>query len=155
MMNYHQALMYLNGLYKNPSAALPASAPPSNDDVKKPKNEVEELLVKIYSNQAAVHIQKRNWQRAVETCDKGLAKDSQNSKLLFRKGKALAELGHYEKGVKILKDLLQTAPEETAKINVELAHQDALEKEREKKLKQKFKGFLNKEKNENVLSKDP
>lgn len=90
-----------------------------------PDVQADIMLDKIYSNMSQCHIKRENWKRAMETADKvrpslyehesplfmypifqALAKNSLNTKALFRKGKALGELGQFEKSQKILDDLL-------------------------------------------------
>lgn len=84
------------------------------------------MLEKIYSNMSVCHLKQSNWKRAIETADKvnivfllrstttsqkrhlkALAQNGNNFKALFRKAKALGELGHFEKAEKILEELLE------------------------------------------------
>ncbi|TCD64909.1 hypothetical protein EIP91_003445 [Steccherinum ochraceum] len=145
---YHEATFYLSGIYKNAmSTAMPANGG-------EPQTDADIMLDKIYSNMSMCHIKRQNWKRAVETADKALSKNSLNTKALFRKGKALGELGHFEKAEKILNDLLTKEVPESEKtaIKAELVRLKAMDKEREKEHNKKFKGFLNrgeKEKGEN------
>ncbi|KAI0777062.1 hypothetical protein BC629DRAFT_1525112 [Irpex lacteus] len=141
--------MYLNGITKNVESAM---ARDKGGDVvdesadAKPKTEADELLEKIYSNMAACHIKKNNWKRAVETADKALAKNSKNSKALFRKAKALGELGYFEKAEAMLTELLKEDPPDAPIIQAELTRLRAAEKVREKEYNKRFKGFLNRDK---------
>jgi len=154
LMSYHGALMYLLGLDKNALQSLgmvaPTPAAPIDEsssdkkDKEKEKNEVDEILEKIYSNMAACHIKNGNYQRAVETADKALAKNENNGKAMFRKAKALGELGYFEKAVKILKDLKEKVPADAASADQEIARLTVIDKERERVHKKKMKGFLNK-----------
>ncbi|KIM24390.1 hypothetical protein M408DRAFT_34382, partial [Serendipita vermifera MAFF 305830] len=105
--------------------------------------QVDDLLAKIYSNQSACHMKRSNWKRAVETADKALAKNPDNYKAQFRKGKAQAEMGYIEKALATLEDLLKKDESQKAAITAEIARIKAADKEREKKHNQKFKGFLN------------
>ncbi|KAH8100824.1 hypothetical protein BXZ70DRAFT_936055 [Cristinia sonorae] len=142
---YHESTFYLTGIYKNAmSTAMPSPAE-APSDVKTPKTEADIMLDKIYSNMTQCHIKRENWKRAIETADKALSKNSLNTKALFRKGKALGELGHFEKAEKIMDDLLtKSIPDsEKAAIKTELARLRAMDKEREKEHNKKFKGFLN------------
>lgn len=79
---------------------------------------------------SACHTKLENWQRTVETADKvselfsyclpsclnlraalqALAINKDNLKALFRKGKALGEMGWFEKAEVILSDLLTKNP---------------------------------------------
>lgn len=111
---------------------------------KKVMSEVDDLLGKIYSNQSACHMKKGNWRRALETADKALAKNANNFKAQFRKGKAQAEMGYVEKSLATLEDLLKKDESQKAAITAEIARIKAADREREKKHNQKFKGFLNK-----------
>jgi tetratricopeptide (TPR) repeat protein len=151
LLSYHQALMYLLGLDKNalqsigmvsPAPAAPADA--SADSKEKEKNEVDEILEKVYSNMAACHLKNGNFQRAVETADKALAKNENNGKAMFRKAKALGELGYFEKAVKILEDLKKKSPADVASADQEIARLTVIDNERERVHKKKMKGFLNK-----------
>ncbi|GBE87965.1 hypothetical protein BKA93DRAFT_793376 [Sparassis latifolia] len=147
LRSYHEALLYLNGIDKTPLAPLTAQTEPVVDGAAKakPKTEVDEMLEKIYSNQSACHLKRGNWKRAIETADKALTQNADNYKALFRKAKALGELGFFEKAEKILEDLLQKNPSDAPAINAELTRLRAIDKVREKVHNQKFKGFLNRE----------
>ncbi|KAI0342797.1 TPR-like protein [Trametopsis cervina] len=146
---YHEALMYLNGISKNMQQAMSTSASSAQDEEEnKPKTESDEMLEKIYSNMAACHIKQSNWKRAVETADKALAKNSKNSKALFRKAKGLGEQGFFERAEKILEELLKEDSADGPAIRAELARLRAADKVREKAHNQKFKGFLNRDKGE-------
>ena len=88
-----------------------------------------------------------------------LAKNPDNYKAQFRKGKAQAEMGYIEKALVTLEDLIKKDESrefylgillhllqpvaEKAAITAEIARIKAADKEREKKHNQKFKGFLN------------
>ncbi|KAI0690150.1 hypothetical protein BC835DRAFT_1407601 [Cytidiella melzeri] len=150
LRSYHEALMYLNGITKNMQQAMTKSTPNGADEDAdtKPKTEWDEMLSKIYSNMSACHIKQGNWKRAVETADKALAKNSKNSKALFRKAKGLGEQGYFEKSEKILEDLLKEDPADGPVIQAELTRLRAADKVREKAHNQKFKGFLNRDKSE-------
>ncbi|EED81198.1 predicted protein [Postia placenta Mad-698-R] len=146
----HKALMYLNGIDKN--ALSPMTAITSGSIVdgaaneQKKKTEADEILEKVYSNMAACHLKQSNWKRAIETADKAIAQNADCYKALFRKAKALGELGFFEKAEKILEDLLKKDEADAPTLNAELARLRAVDKEREKAHNQKFKGFLNREK---------
>ncbi|KAF6757184.1 hypothetical protein DFP72DRAFT_891903 [Ephemerocybe angulata] len=151
LRSYHEALMYLLGLDKNALASMGmAPQPPSSTDAKdgkaKEKTEVDEIVEKIYANMSACHLKNENWKRAVEAADKALAKNENNTKALFRKGKALGELGFYEKAVKVLEDLKTKSPGEAASVDAELARLKAIDDERERAHRKKLKGFLSKDK---------
>ncbi|PPQ76239.1 hypothetical protein CVT26_008147 [Gymnopilus dilepis] len=132
LKSYHEALMYLLGLDKNALQSIgiapqPASSSDPTDGGKiKEKTEVDEIVEKIYANMSACHLKNQNWKRAVETADKALAKNENNYKAMFRKGKALGEQGFFEKALK------------------EIARLKAIDDERERVHKKKMKGFLNK-----------
>ena len=95
--------------------------------------QVDEIIEKIYANMSACHLKNQNWKRAQETADKvglrissflffflknspdgawsqALAKNENNYKAMFRKGKALGEQGFFEKALKILEDLKTKNP---------------------------------------------
>ncbi|KAJ3554498.1 hypothetical protein NM688_g3079 [Phlebia brevispora] len=149
LRSYHEAVMYLEGITRNAASSMglapnAGSADSSGDP--KPKTEADELLEKIYSNMAACQIKKGNWKRAVECADKALAKNPKNTKAGFRKGKALGEMGYFEKADKILSDLLTQDPPDGPAIKAELERLRKLDKELEKKHNQKLRGFLNREK---------
>lgn len=134
---------------------------------------------------AACHIKNGNYQRAVETADKvrsrpnqhvfahkriphiiqALAKNENNGKAMFRKAKALGELGYFEKAVKILEDLKKKSPTgkrllsclaphcarytnsitftDVASADQEIARLTVIDNERERVHKKKMKGKSN------------
>ncbi|TFK45861.1 TPR-like protein [Heliocybe sulcata] len=143
LRSYHEALMYLHGLN---TTASQAASPAGGESTKNQNPEIDEMLEKIYNNMSACHMKQGNWQRALDTADKALKKNEKNYKALFRKGKALGELGYFEKSEKILEDLLQKNPSDAPIVNHELTRLRAVEKERERVANKKFKGFLLKEK---------
>ncbi|KIK10190.1 hypothetical protein K443DRAFT_670815 [Laccaria amethystina LaAM-08-1] len=147
LRSYHESLMFLVGLDKNALQSVgmvpkPTSGDPVSDA--KEKTEVDEIVEKIYANMAACHMKNENWKRVVETADKALAKNENNYKAMFRKGKALGEQGFFEKSVKILEDLKSKNPTDAAAVDQEIARLRVIDNEREKVHKQKMKGFLNK-----------
>ncbi|TFY78053.1 hypothetical protein EWM64_g5959 [Hericium alpestre] len=148
LMGYHQSLLYLQGIDKSglKSALSPAPSLAEAGAPKQEKTVADEMIEKIYANMAACHIKQENWKRALETADKALAKNADNYKALFRKGKALGELGYFERAEKILEDLLQKNPADAAGVNAELSRLRAIDKERERVHNQKLKGWLNREK---------
>jgi len=160
LKSYHEALMYLLGLDKNALQSLGMSAPPSADvtDTSKGKErtEVDDILEKIYANMSACHLKNQNWRRALETADKALAKNENNYKAMFRKGKALGEQGFFDKALAVLEDLRKKNPADDTLVAQEITRLRALDNEREKAHKQKMKGFLNKaDKKGSFLSDDP
>jgi tetratricopeptide (TPR) repeat protein len=145
---YHESLFYLLGLDKNAMQSIGlAKSSPEGADAKE-KTEADEMIEKIYANMAACHIKNENWKRAVETADKALAKNENNYKAIFRKGKALGELGFFEKSLKVLEDLKTKNPSDAAMVDGEIARLRAIDNERERVHKQKLKGFLNRDKGE-------
>jgi len=155
LWKYHEAILYLKGIYKNESSPIPGQAPPETSDIKKPKTEADEILVKIYSNMSACHIKQGNWKRAIETADKALAKDSENQKALFRKGKALGELGFFEKAEKLLSDLLAKDSADSVAIQAELVRLKTMDKEREKAHNKKMRGWLSRDKGKGIDDGEP
>ena len=91
---------------------------------------------------------------------KALAKNENNYKAMFRKGKALGEQGFFEKAVKILEDLKKKNPSGThtqsftrpqldltfyadaAVVDQEVARLRAIDDERERAHRKKLKGML-------------
>lgn len=148
LWSYHESLMYLRGL--NTTATQATSG---QEGSKNP--EIEGLLEKIYANQSACHLKQQNWKRALETAEQALKKNEKNYKAMFRKGKALGELGYFEKCEKTLREVIEKSPEDAPGVEAELERLRVLEKERERVANQKFKGFLlNKEKSEKALGID-
>ncbi|KAJ7104031.1 TPR-like protein [Mycena belliarum] len=161
LMSYHGSLLYLLGLDKNalqsmgmgspappPPAASSSSAPGAADPKAKEKTEVDEIIEKIYANMSACHLKNKNWKRALETADKALAKNDSNYKAMFRKAKAQAELGYFERAVKLLEELKTKSPADAALADAELTRLRALDKERERANNKKLKGFLTRDKGE-------
>jgi len=160
LKSYHEALMYLLGLDKNALQSLGMSASPPADVTDaskgKEKTEVDDILEKIYANMSACHLKNQNWKRALETADKALAKNENNYKAMFRKGKALGEQGFFEKALSVLEELKKKNPIDDILVSQEIARLRALDNERERARKQRMKGFLNKaDKKGAFLSDDP
>ncbi|KAF9048424.1 hypothetical protein BJ165DRAFT_1459447 [Panaeolus papilionaceus] len=160
LRSYHEALMYLLGLDKNALQSIGiASRPVSNASdagKEKEKTEVDDIIEKIYANMSACHLKNGNWKRAQESAEKALAKNENNYKAMFRKGKALGEQGFFEKAQKVLEDLKKKNPADAALADQEIARLKAIDDEREKAHKKKMKGFLNKaEKKGTALFDDP
>lgn len=157
LRNYHESLMYLQGLDKNALESIgiksPNAAPPADDgqtdeqkdaEKKKEKTIVDEMLEKIYSNMAACQIKNKKWDRAIECANKALAKNEDNHKALYRKAKALAEQGFFDRSKKVFEELKKKNPKDTASIDTEIAHYKRIDDEKEKANSKKLKGFLNK-----------
>jgi hypothetical protein len=143
--------------------------------------QVDEIVEKIYANMSACHLKNENWQRAVETANKvgtpvwpalffycsskhhqALAKNEDNYKAMFRKGKALGELGFFDKAEKVLEELKTKSPSGLFSVTrhpsllfflivpildapgatAEIARLRALDQAREKAHKLKLKGLL-------------
>ncbi|KAH7930201.1 TPR-like protein [Leucogyrophana mollusca] len=155
LRSYHEALMYLHGIDKNAlkSLGVPSSSPPAaavdeaaGAKAVNEKTEVDIMLERIYANMSACHLKQGNWKRALDTADKALAKNESNPKAMFRKAKALGELGYFEKAEKILEDLKKKSPSEGPMADAELARLRAADKERQKAHDQKMRGWLSREK---------
>ncbi|KAL4072683.1 hypothetical protein V8B97DRAFT_1917054 [Scleroderma yunnanense] len=131
--------MYLLGLDKSALSALGMASAESNPDE---MTEVDVMLEKIHANISACHIKQGNWKRALETAEKALAKNSTNSKALFRKGKAQAELGYVEKAEETLLEVKRISPGEAELVDAELSRLHARERERQKVADQKMRGWL-------------
>ncbi|KAL1727292.1 hypothetical protein EV714DRAFT_217567 [Schizophyllum commune] len=149
LMSYHSSLMYLNGLDKNAMAAVSGKQNqpepnPNGGAPTSPKTEAHEILEKVYANMAACHIKNSNWKRAIETAAKALAKNPDNTKALFRKGKAECEDGYIERGIRTLEEVKKKNPAESASVDAEIARFRAIDAQKEKEHKKKMKGFLNK-----------
>ncbi|RDB25953.1 Tetratricopeptide repeat protein 9B [Hypsizygus marmoreus] len=140
LLAYHEASIASDLLSRSSSAPTPSK---DGKEVKE-KTEVDEILEKIYANMSACHIKNQNWQRAVDTANKALAKNENNYKAMFRKGKALGEQGFFEKAVKILEEVKEKNPSDKSIVDAELTRLRAIDNERERANKQKLKGFLNK-----------
>ncbi|KAH7106213.1 hypothetical protein BKA62DRAFT_686370 [Auriculariales sp. MPI-PUGE-AT-0066] len=143
LMGYHQSLLWVQGLDKS---ALPGYAAPDPNSKNQQKSEIDDILEKIHSNMSACHVKNGNWKRAMESADKAIAKNDKNYKAIFRKGKALGELGYFEKAEKLLTQLKKDNPTDEAIIDAELARQHAKDKERERIHSKKFRGFLSNKK---------
>ncbi|KAG5646945.1 hypothetical protein DXG03_001668 [Asterophora parasitica] len=159
LMPYHEALMFLKGLDKNAleSIGVGSSAPPPKDkDGKeiKEKTEVDELIEKIYANMSACHLKNENWKRVVATADQVLSKNETHYKVLYRKGKALGELGFHEKAVKILEVVKEKSPADAVAVDEAIAKFRKLDKESERAHKNKMRGFLNRPEKEKASAAD-
>jgi len=150
LRSYHESLMYVLGIDKNALKGLTGNIPPEppavGEDKNQEKTEVDEMVEKIYANMSACHLKNENWQRALECANKALAKNENNYKAMFRKGKALGELGFFQKSVKVLDELKTKSPADAPGATTEIARLRALDQAREKAHKQKLKGFLSREK---------
>jgi len=150
---YHEALLYLKGLDSNTTDVVAGNSG-DQSDMSPEKKEINAIIEKVYSNMCACHIKQGKWQRAIDTADKVLAKNEENVKAKFRKGKALGELGFFEKANGILEDLLkanESGPDAPA-IKAELQRFKVMEREVTKKADTKMRGFLNKDKS--LLAKE-
>jgi len=155
LRSYHETLMYLIGIDKNALKSLgmgPQSSHSSTSAVdqaagaKEELTEADMILEKVYANMSACHIKQENWKRAVDTADKALSKNPANSKALFRKAKALGELGFFEKAEVVLNEIKKVAPNEAPMVDAELARQKGMDRERQKAHDQKLRGWLSREK---------
>lgn len=145
LRGYHESLLYLQGIDK--SGLKSALSPPSADgSLPQQKTAADEMMEKIYANMSACHIKQENWKRAVETADKALSKNDANYKAVFRKAKALGELGFFERAEPLLEDLIKKSPSDAPAATAELARLRAMDKERDRAHKQKLKGWLNRDK---------
>ncbi|KAG9027572.1 hypothetical protein FRB95_007603 [Tulasnella sp. JGI-2019a] len=161
LRQYHEAMMYVQGIDKSVLGAIDQSA--KTEDGKSPKTEADVLLEKLQSNicgesilvvctfcllilkpcHEACHIKNENWKRAVETANQILKKSPENKKALLRKGKGLLGQGFTEKAVELFQTLEKQDPED-AEVKRELAAAKAADKAATSKGLKKFKGFLNK-----------
>ncbi|KAG1753381.1 hypothetical protein EDB19DRAFT_1668984 [Suillus lakei] len=121
-----------------PSSPSSSSAVDQAAGAKDVMTEADMILEKVYAN--------INWKRAVDTADKALGKNAANSKALFRKAKALGELGFFEKAETALNEIKKVAPNEAPMADAELARQKTMDRERQKVHDQKMRGWLSREK---------
>jgi len=142
LRNYHESLLYLQGLDKSVLNAVKPDASASEGGKSVP-TEADELIEKIYCNMAACHIKNSNWERALDSANKALKKNENNTKALFRKAKALAGSGYTEKAIVILEDLAVKSPDDAA-VKAELKSVKVVDKDREQKAMSSFKGMFNK-----------
>jgi len=155
LLAYHQAIMYLQGIDKQalPGIGSLPTPPKAEGDDSKPaagvpetRTEADEMVEKIYSNMSACHMKNGNWKRALDCAERALKKNPNNDKAMFRKGKALGELGWIERAEKVLSDLKARNPSDTQLVEQELAKMKLQDAERERKANQKFRGFLSRDK---------
>jgi len=148
LMFYHQALFYLKGLDSNTTDVVAGNPGDQSATMSPEKKEINDLIEKVYLNMCACLIKQGKWQRAIDTAGKVLEKNADNVKAKFRKGKALGELGFFEKATAMLEELLQAndkGPDAPA-IRAELQRFKVMEKAVTKKADTKMRGFLNKDK---------
>jgi len=151
---YHEALLYLKGLDSNTTDVVAGNSGDQPVTMTPEKKEINTIIEKVYSNMCACHIKQGKWQRAIETAEKVLSKNADNVKAKFRKGKALGELGFFEKATAILEELLkanENGPDVPA-IKAELQRFKVMEKDVTKKADTRMRGFLNKDKS--LLAKE-
>lgn len=117
---------------------------------KEEKVEVDVMLEKIYANMSACHLKQENWKRALDTAEKAIAKNPANSKALFRKAKALGELGYFERAEVVLAEVKKVAPNEAPMVDAELARQRVVDREKQKMHDQKLRGWLSRERKTNA-----
>jgi len=144
LRSYHEALLYLSGLDKKGLPTLAGVAGGSGDskpDETKTITKVDQLIGVIQSNMAACHLKTENYNRALYYAEKVTEKNPDNTKMQFRKAKALAGIGYTEKAIKILEDLV-SKNQNDALFKSELAAVRIKDKEAEKKSYGKFRGFL-------------
>ncbi|TFY69518.1 hypothetical protein EVG20_g3126 [Dentipellis fragilis] len=139
LMGYHQVSQSIATIWQGLMPFAKVSA------ISTGHRQVDEMIEKIYANMSACHIKQENWKRAQETAEKALAKNPDNFKALFRKGKALGEQGFFERAEAILEDVARKNPADAAGVNAELSRLRAIDKERERVHNQKLKGWLNRE----------
>jgi len=145
---YHEALFYLKGLDSNTTDIVAGNSGDQSTPISPEKKEINAIIEKVYSNMCACQIKQGKWQRAIDTADKVLAKNPDNVKAKFRKGKAQGELGYFEKATAMLEDLLKANEQgqDAPAIKTELQRFRVMEKEVTKKADTKMRGFLNKDK---------
>jgi tetratricopeptide (TPR) repeat protein len=147
LRSYHEALLYLLGIDKNALKAITGKRS-LEEEKQSERTEIDDIIEKIYANMSACHLKGENWQRALETANKALNKNENNYKAMFRKGKALGELGFFERAEKVLEELKTKNPSDAADVTAELSRLRAIDQAREKVNKQKLKGFLTRERPE-------
>lgn len=147
LRSYHEAVMYLSGVDRNAKNIFDTGAPAALSDESKGegKTEVDLILEKVYANMSACHIKQEKWKRALETADKALAKNPKNSKALFRKGKALGEMGLFVKAETALMEVKKISPAEEAIVDAEIARLRAVDNERQRAADKKMRGWLSRD----------
>ncbi|KAH9960853.1 hypothetical protein BC827DRAFT_1205775 [Russula dissimulans] len=142
---YYEVLFYAEGLEKSGGgvSSIMGAEPVDNAAAPKERTEADQLIEKAYANMSACHIKRENWKRAQETAEKALAKNPKNYKAMFRRGKALGELGYFERAEKILEELIKESPADAPAATTELKRLRVIDKERERVNNQKLRGWLN------------
>ncbi|KAG8916522.1 Cullin-3, partial [Tulasnella sp. 417] len=174
LRNYHESLLYLQGLDKNAMSAIAGSSAEPGKDKKTEaigyddrENSRKYLwFVRVISMYfaacnvfrfcvypTACHIKNGNWKRAEEAANQVLKKNPDNQKAKLRKAKALAGLGYADKAVVIFEELHAADPTD-AEITRELAKAKEADKAATAKGFKKFKGFLSKASGEKALAMD-
>lgn len=74
------------------------------------ESNINSLRLQLYSNIAACHLRRKNYEHAVTLCTKVLDKESNNVKVLYQRGVAYGSLGDIERAQVDLRDALKLEP---------------------------------------------
>jgi len=124
--------------YKKALEYLDDSSSKLEPDEKKHVN--IELSLPCYLNSAMCHIKLKEYQKALDSCEKALQIDSRNVKGLWRRGVARTELGFWTEAKRDFTEALTIEPENKSiqqsmnRLKALMKKQDEIERERYKKL---------------------
>jgi len=158
---YYEAILYVQGLEKSLSSAMDSSASNgasgAGDEKRRPRTEADVLLVTLYNNMSAIHLKQANWKRALDSAEKALSKDEENSKAGFRKAQAQVHLGERLKAIKLLEELNKTHPNDpeiARELTVQKQNEEKSEIEHERAFKEAWKGkfSFNRDKSQEISS---
>jgi len=99
LYHYHLALLCVKGLHGE------------NDTQKKQR---EDIHTTVNNNMAAVYIKEAKFEKAINCCTEVLNRDPNNTKALYRRGKAYLETNSLDKSESDLKKALELDPKDAA-----------------------------------------
>ncbi|CAB5383071.1 unnamed protein product [Rhizophagus irregularis] len=141
LRHYHQALLHLHGLQNNKTFAVfrkEQEEEPKKDPI---QEEIMKTTSVIYSNIAACLIKNQKWSRAIDSANKALKNDPDNTKALFRRAQAYINEGNTTRAREDLEKLSAKNPEDAA-VKREWHNLRLKDKEQDEKQRRDLKGMF-------------